>query len=162
MATQKHPPNLNRHWLRKWLRGEPHIIIGEGPDPYLYRWFVIPRNRFLNVYLHKFLRSDDDRALHDHPWPFFSWLLKGEYLEYAGTPPNPHPRRRWSVAYRPAKWLHRVALVCRFNPDGTYGEQPAWTLIVTGPKIRDWGFLCPKGWVHWEVFDSNNGCGEFS
>lgn len=45
----------------------PDFYIGGNANPYLLRWWVIPRNRFFNVYLHKFLRDDDDRALHDHP-----------------------------------------------------------------------------------------------
>ncbi|EIC64345.1 hypothetical protein [Mycobacteroides abscessus] len=58
-------PN-NHRWLRKWLRLEPHQPIGaEGEPPYLLRWYVIPRNRWVNVYLHKFLRDDEDRALVD-------------------------------------------------------------------------------------------------
>ncbi|SID67872.1 Protein of uncharacterised function (DUF550) [Mycobacteroides abscessus subsp. abscessus] len=72
-------PN-NHHLLRKWLRLEPHQPIGaEGEAPYLLRWYVIPRNRWLNIYLHKFLRDDDDRALHDHPWWFVSLMLWGQY-----------------------------------------------------------------------------------
>ena len=46
------------------------------------RWWVIPRNKWFNVYLHHFLRSDDDRALHDQPWWNLSILLDGEYTEH--------------------------------------------------------------------------------
>lgn len=53
----------NRNWLRRLITGQPHQIIPSADDPYLLRWYIIP----LNVYLHKFMRSDDDRALHDHP-----------------------------------------------------------------------------------------------
>ena len=88
-----------RDWLPQLLSGRPHKVIG-GPDPYLLRWHVIPRNRLLNVYVHKFLRSDDDRALHDHPWWFVSLILRGRYDEVAGPPrrgppraPPPPPRR---------------------------------------------------------------------
>ncbi len=41
------------------------FIIG---DFYLLRWWVIPRNEMYNLYLHDIRKSDDDRALHDHPW----------------------------------------------------------------------------------------------
>jgi hypothetical protein len=47
------------------------------------RWWVIPRNKFFNIYLHHFLHSDDDRALHDHPWWNVSILLRsGSYVEH--------------------------------------------------------------------------------
>lgn len=137
---------------------------------YLRRWHLIPRNKFFNVYLHQFLGSDDDRALHDHPWPFLSWIIKGEYDEL--TPGwyfdqdrlslKRTMRKRWSVAYRPAKWAHRVQLLQVMADDcpTRWVDQPAWTIILTGPKIRPWGFHCPQGWVHWWHFDLLGGCGE--
>lgn len=153
----------NQEWLRRLVSGEPHQVIGGSNDPYMLRWYVIPRNALLNVYVHKFLRSDDDRALHDHPWWFVSWLLKGRYLEYTEVTPNPHERKRFSLAYRRAQHRHRVALVNGFNADGTYGPQPTWTIIVTGRRVRMWGFWCPRErFIPWEQFvDSDAGCGEF-
>ena len=48
---------------------EPDFVI-KTPEgaPYLLRWHVVPRNRWLNVYHHLFLASDPGRAPHDHPW----------------------------------------------------------------------------------------------
>ena len=66
-------------------RREPDFIIG---DNYLRRWWLIPRNRWLNVYLHEFRASDDDRALHDHPWASCSIILRGEYFEHLPADPN--------------------------------------------------------------------------
>src|SRR5690242_14714107 len=63
-------------------RRPPDVIIGGRDRPYMLRWFVIPRNRFFNIYLHHFHRSDDDRALHDHPWLNLSIILQGEYVEH--------------------------------------------------------------------------------
>lgn len=125
----------------------PDVVIGGHDDPYLLRWFVIPRNPVFNVYLHLFLRSDDDRALHDHPWANCSVLLEGAYTEHtigAGGI-NHHTRRQagdWYV--RPSgKMAHRIELT-----DG-----PCWTLFITGPRYREWGFHCPDaGWVHWKRF----------
>jgi len=60
----------------------PEQRIGPFRNPYNDRWFVMPKNRWFGVYLHHFQRSDDDRALHDHPWAFnISWLLDGDYDE---------------------------------------------------------------------------------
>ncbi|AQT78287.1 hypothetical protein B1R94_02120 [Mycolicibacterium litorale] len=159
--------------LREWLHGlvsrRPHQVIGGVDDPYLLRWHLIPRNPVLNIYLHKFLRSDDDRALHDHPWWFVSLILRGQYDEItdAGT----KRRRAGSIAYRPATWRHRVALLWKScaSCEGTgigYGQVPdsrwmetdcgacdgsgngrtlpCWTIIVTGRRARTWGFWCRK------------------
>lgn len=156
-------------WLRTLFSGQPHFTIGSSDAPYMLRWYLLPRNRVLNMYLHKFLRDDDDRALHDHPWWFLSLMLKGGYFEIV-----PHPtvaggntaisRRAGSLAFRRATHRHRVVL---FAPTGV--KEPCWTLVVTGRKNRTWGFYCPKGFVPWHQFvaqdDTGNvgrGCGEMS
>lgn len=67
------------------------FIIGGAENPYIYRWWVIPRNTIFNIYLHKIVRDDDDRALHDHPWVNCSIILKGRYVEVTprGRPHTP-------------------------------------------------------------------------
>lgn len=136
-----------------WLKRDPDFIVGHKENPYLLRWYLIPQNRFFNIYLHKFLRDDDDRALHDHPWPSLSVLLKGRYDEmrfarhffYPLFSHNNHtlvrvPGKR--LKYRSAGYTHRVLL-----------KSPrVWTLFITGPQVREWGFHCPKGWVPWQEF----------
>lgn len=65
---------LARHLIARATRRAPDVVIGEADSPYLLRWHPIPRNPIFNVYLHQFLRDDDDRALHDHPWVNVSLL----------------------------------------------------------------------------------------
>ena len=134
-------------WWERVMSRPPDFVIGGDDDPYLLRWFVIPRNPIFNVYLHRFCRSDDDRACHDHPWPNASHLLRGEYTEH--TIPQGGINRRevlragvWRVRWSGAL-AHRVELHA--------GE--CVTLFLTGPRYREWGFHCPdKGWVHWRDF----------
>lgn len=147
-------------WFKRLLSGKPHFRIG-GEDAYMLRWYLIPRNPWFNLYLHKFLRDDDDRALHDHPFNFISIMLKGSYIET--TQGKTIQRSAPSIAYRPATHIHRVALLKR--SDGT--SIPCWTLVFTGKRVRLWGFHCPKGFVPWYTFvDSRDkgsigrGCGE--
>lgn len=154
-------------WLRILFSGKPHFVIGGAESPYMLRWYLIPRNRRLNIYLHKFLRDDDDRALHDHPWWFVSLILKAGYWEVVphpdGGPGNTVLKRKWgSIAFRHAKHRHRVVL---FAPTGI--SEPCWTLVVTGRNSRTWGFWCPKGFIPWHQFvdadDTGNvgrGCGD--
>jgi hypothetical protein len=143
---------------------EPDFIVGGADNPYLRRWWVIPRNRWFNVYLHHFLRSDDDRALHDHPWRNLSVLLTGSYREHmpGGVVKLRKPWRPWAfwrLPVRAATAAHRVELI-----DGA----PVWTLFLTGPRVRDWGFHCPRGWIPWFEFVEDRpggnavgkGCGE--
>ena len=142
-------------FIGRCTRRPPSFIIG-GPDrPYLRRWWLIPRNPLFNVYLHQFLRSDDDRALHDHPWANMSLLLQGQYVEHTIAAGGVH-RRELLVAgatrVRPSgKYAHRVELV-----DG-----PCWSLFITGPRYRSWGFHCPDhGWVHWKRFTAGDDAGQ--
>lgn len=124
------------------LKRPPNIVIGEN---YLSRWYILPRNRFFNIYLHKFTGSDDDRALHCHPWFSVSVLLKGEFLEHNFKGIRHIP---WLFpVFRTAKFAHRLEVV----------KGPVWTLFITGPKVREWGFHCEKGWVHWSKFTSADG-----
>lgn len=143
------------------ILGEPDMYIGGREDPYLLRWYLIPRNRFFNIYLHKFMRDDDDRALHDHPWPSLSIILKGGYIEWIFTKPElgAHSkqigitRRRGQFIFRPAHHAHRIELLREMQ--GNWRKScPAWTLFITGPRIREWGFHCPQGWRHWKEFTS--------
>lgn len=130
---------------------KPDLVIG---DDYLCRWYVIPRNPWFNIYLHKFTGSDIDTALHDHPWWSCSFLLKGEAIEH--TRDSSHMLPRFIPVFRSARFAHRIELV----------KGPVWTLFVTGPRIREWGFYCPKGWKHWTKFTNQTGdkvgagCGE--
>lgn len=137
-------------------RRAPDFIIGGADNPYIRRWWVIPRNRFFNVYLHQFLRSDDDRALHDHPWANCSILLRGSYIEH--TPGTTYWRRAGDIAFRWAGHLaHRIELErADWNGKRIGPLMPCWTLFITGPRYREWGFLCPGGWMHWKRFTATD------
>lgn len=146
--------------LVKLLRGDrtSDLFIGGEENPYLMRWYVIPRNPIFNIYLHKIVRDDDDRALHDHPWWSLSLLIKGELAEIDSK--GKHYYKRWKIRLRPAKYAHRLMLVKHFTydrPMNKFTRGPAWTLFITGPRIREWGFHCPQGWRHWEFFTDETG-----
>lgn len=136
--------NLADRIITRATRRPPDFIIGGADDPYLLRWWLIPRNPVFNVYLHCFLRSDDDRARHTHPWLFnFSWLLRNKYREWFGDGIADYvDRAAGALKFRWGPAQHRIELI-----DGA-----CWTLFITGPRVRQWGFLCPQGFVHWKRF----------
>jgi len=146
------------NWIKTLLSGRPHFVISRHDGPYLLRWWLIPRNKWFNIYLHKFCGDDDDRALHDHPWSSLSILLRGSYIEHTDGPesaPGSGDRqrvyKRGSVIYRRPDYRHRIVLI---------ENQPAWTLFITGPQVRIWGFWCPKGFVPWFEFVDARDSGE--
>lgn len=131
-----------------WLHSRIHI----AGDPYMDRWEI--RTPWFAIRLHHILRSDHDRALHDHPWSFVSLILWGGYREvrYSETKPRGADdatrfpvakiwRRPLSIAFRRAEDAHRLEL-----------DRPAWTLVLMGPKRRPWGFYTNAGWVHWRTW----------
>ncbi|WP_236643654.1 hypothetical protein [Flavisphingopyxis soli] len=138
----------------------PDFVIG---NDYLRRWWVIPRNRLFNIYHHDVLHSDEDRALHDHPWWNVSIVLAGGYFEHvieAGGINRKVWRGPGSIVFRRAKAAHRLEL--------PFEGARAFTLFITGPRIRQWGFHCAQaGWRHWKDFTNaddygqiGRGCGE--
>ena len=147
-------PDCTRY---EYLRPDraPDVVIGPVDDPYMLRWWLIPRNEVFNIYYHRVLHSDDDRALHDHPWPSFSLLVSGILCER--TKDGLRVILPGQCVFRTPQMAHRLELI---------GDEAAETLFITGPRVRDWGFHCPKGWVHWRDFVGANpgeigrGCGE--
>lgn len=154
------PPNATPLSMMTWassimISRKPDFVIG---DDYLRRWYVVPRNAFANVYLHDIRHSDDDRAMHDHPWRNASYVIWGRYIEH--TPEGTFFRQAGDYIEREAMALHRLELLPGEN---------CISLFTTGPKVRDWGFQCPEGWTPWQQFcapgDSSKvgrGCGEFT
>lgn len=158
-------------WLTRYW--EPDLWIGGRENPYLIRWWLLPRNRFpINIYLHRMLRSDDDRALHDHPWWFLSIILSGGYIEIRPTDeffwnivreypaPNGNPdglyESVWSgerdrvrtVRHRGGSFLWRpLGSIHRLvMPDD---QTESWSLVITGRPVQEWGFYMPSGWTNW-------------
>lgn len=144
------------------LRRPPDKIIspdGNLENPYMNRWHIIPRNRWFNIYLHEILQPDDERALHDHPWWNLSIVLRGGYLEHLKARPGDiHQeyaiwRSPGSLVLRRASTAHRLSLARRWDHSkGKYSWLPCWSLFITGPVIRIWGFHCPQGWVEYSKF----------
>lgn len=134
---------------------KPDFAIGDPDNPYLLRWYLRRDQQAGCEYLHQVLRDDDDRALHDHPWDSTSIVLSGTLREV--LPDGERILTPGSITSRSATQLHRLEIV----------EGPVWTLFITGPKVRDWGFQCGDRWVPWQEFVAPGapgqvgvGCGE--
>lgn len=160
---------LSKHLWRALMRvpasRKPDIVIGPPAKPYMLRWWIIPRNRVFNIYLHRFLQSDDARAMHDHPSANWSILLDGAYKEFFhdGTIKIRLPGD-W--IFRRPTTAHRIELFNRYDFDRATGNwikdgpSPCWSLFITGPRVRNWGFKCPHGWVPWQHFTKSSNPGE--
>lgn len=105
--------------------------LGNPEEPYAFRW-VLNLGLFA-IRVHKWICSDDDRALHDHPYWLLIIVLKGSYDDV--TEEGREKLVRWSIRFRRAKHKHTVQL----------NESPTWTFLITGPPLRKWGFWVDGG-----------------
>lgn len=136
---------------------ELRVIVNCDHDPYLYRWYVF-RTKWVSLFIHKFVRDDEDRALHDHPWPFLVIPIWRGYVEHCEkwcdcfncrehpTMPRqriPHARRvrpLLGMRLRRATYRHRVELIA---------GKPAWSVFIHFRRWREWGFWLPEGFIQW-------------
>lgn len=154
---------MRTRWLAKLLlprlqkmaaSREPNFQVTRdgGIEIYLKRWWVIKRNNRMNVYLHNML-LDDDPILHDHPyWSLSLVLTDGIYEVYVRNPSVDGPGAKEEREVKAGQWVwrgsefaHQLIVV-----------KPAWTLFFTGPRVREWGFWCPKGWLPWHKYVAVN------
>jgi len=134
---------------------KPDLIIGPAENPQTLRWHLL-RVRGVQVALHRWCRSDSDRALHDHTADNISILLWGRYREHfshawqpPGHPAHLKPRIRWPLIpyFRKAETPHRVEL----------HRGRVWSLWIRFKPRREWGFHCQKGWTHWRNYVAERG-----
>lgn len=110
----------------------PADHIYGGGTVYMYRWRLIEERRWLpfSIRLHHIVRPDMDRHLHDHPFDYRTFVLKGWYAETVRS-----GLRRLAAGdtfFSPVGRLHRISHV---------GDGGAWTLFVMGRNNDRWGFL---------------------
>lgn len=152
------------NFIKRVIQKAKKIPIGPNKDdPTYWRWFVIPRNHWFNVYLHNF-RHDDEEHLHDHRMMNISFLLQGRYCEErfvrtpeAGLPlPETVKRSMPRLIMRLPATPHRVVL----DRDLFGHEMPCWSLFIDFPHVRAWGFWCPGRdykcrWVPFQQYVTN-------
>jgi hypothetical protein len=108
--------------------------LGKPECPYMRRWVF---NFWLfAIRIHHWIRSDDKRHFHNHPWWFWTFVLKGAYVDVSYDPKHPEIKETaeamlaGNFAFRKASHLHYVLV-----PEGG-----CWTLLLTGPQTQNWGF----------------------
>lgn len=140
-------PNRKGNPGSKWAFWRWYDITLDG-ELYLSRLNLIKTPLF-SLKLHWIHRPDPDRDLHDHPWWFASFVLRGGYVEYLSEHPRifkGRPKRvRW-FNFKNKETAHRIAEVA----------PKTLTLILTGPKDRkkDWGFYDAETlkFTHWRDY----------
>lgn len=145
------------------IRDDPTIRrsrVGPVDDPFMDRYFVLPRNRVFNIYLH-YIHKSDVGELHDHRMASVSVILQGHYYEqrFVSKPVlgSPLPLttvtlvKRLHPVFRLPSTPHRLLI----EWDGETGKPvPAWSLFFGFPHVRNWGFYTEKhGEAQWLPHD---------
>jgi hypothetical protein len=130
--------------------GRHRIIMDrQNNEPLLERYYVFLKDRTwfpFNIFVHKFCKSDPD-DVHDHPWPYFTLILRGGYYEWIPQFDRDgkkfgeiaHWRQPGHFRFSSASSYHRIEL----DP-----AVEVWTLFMPGPQKREWGFLVKDKWIH--------------
>ena len=137
--------------FENWLGTLPNHTIRNpseagGLVDYMTRYRIV---RFLGFKLcvHHMWRSDGDRELHSHPWPFISIPLKTGYYEHRLS--GVYRRRPGQFLFLGRSKLHRVEL-----PAG----KTSWSLVLMFPRLNhSWMFLVGRRLCPWITFLTERG-----
>lgn len=123
-------PDKGKWRLWRWLD------IRINGKLYLTRLTML-RTPWFALHLHWIHLPDPDRDLHDHPWPFVAFILRGGYTEFRVRNPEnqiSEPSRiRW-FNHHSTTSAHRIVDV----------RPKTLTLVITGRKSKSWGFWVPE------------------
>lgn len=125
----------------RWALFQRYVIPCWSGRTYLERLRIV-QTPWGGLYLHRIAAKDSD-VPHDHPWDFRSFILWGGYTEVLCNDHKPVgtvDRKRWRRwQLRRAEVSHYIATV----------QPHTYTLLLVGPRKRNWGFWTDHGWVPW-------------
>lgn len=126
-------------------------IKSKAGELHFRRWSILSTPWF-NIYLHCIHKKDDDKHMHDHPWSFYSIILKGAYVEERGVRGFVQSTKtivRWpgSIQYVKKDIPHRITHIIN--------NRPVWSLIITGKSGREWGYTTEQGWLDNKTYREN-------
>lgn len=184
--------------LIRWLR-EPELI-GAPDCPLMHRWsiidskpatvqrtegnsqgksltlIVLPKwlTRDRKLMVHRFLPNIEDRDPHDHPRGFWTFVVRGGYLDLVpcqhcegkgeAVMPNGSRVPRCSLCdstgvvvgdrMRPGTLRYRAPEHKHITRSGPKG---AWTVVLMGPTARPWGFWRRGRFWLWKDYEKEFG-----
>lgn len=98
------------------------------------RWRLL-YTPYFGIYLHKWLKPDPRLTPHNHPWSFFSIILKGEYTERRVNGDYFFVEQEFGAG------SCNVVRRSDFHAVSNVVE-PTWSLMFVGRDHGGWGYLC--------------------
>lgn len=125
-------------YMGRWRLVDEHASYWAAP--WWKRSATLHAAREWSARLHHIVRPDHDRDLHNHPFSYRTYVVKGWYEELYLDPQGIKRHRRISAgetSYSGGAW-HRIT---RVSPGGV------WTVFVMDKNHGEWGFrvIVPQG-----------------
>jgi hypothetical protein len=133
--------------IRKYKTGTGWCVWRwtQTDSEYIRRLHVL-KTPWFAICLHWILKPDPEPYLHDHPVSFLSIILRGAYCEARVRQRFDAPQNVRHV------WWNFIRATGADRHTITHVEPGTLTLCFMGPKIREWGFHTPTGWVYWRDY----------
>lgn len=127
-------------------------IVSKTGELHFQRWRVL-WTPFFAIYIHYIAKSDEDLYPHSHPFSFCSVILRGGYKEEWTDGHNTEwtVNKPYRILFRSSKGFHKITLL-----------KPTWTLVLTGRRESDWGYLVNREFVQHEVYRQNKNKGMYT
>jgi hypothetical protein len=124
----KHEPKQKtKSFQIRW--NEP---LGDETHPYAHRYVLIFFGYSIRIHVWKCSdavpNQEGESFMHNHPWWFITFVLKGSYTDVSET--GKDFLQRFSIRYRPSSFTHYV------EPS----KGGCTTLLFTGTYKQKWGF----------------------
>jgi len=129
-----------RQWCAEMASRLPSLDIRPHAAPYLTRYFCAGWNPITKqsgpaLFLHHFVASDPNDAVHSHPWTWgASLILVGGYTEHRCADNGRHTVHTYTAGdvnvLQPGD-RHRIDLL----------GADCWTLFLAGPYQQAWQFF---------------------
>lgn len=142
----KYPTPRGHPWaFWQWADIPSHVNPGQV---YLRRLRVI-NTPWFGVFVHWINEADTGRHPHDHPWGFYSWVVRGGYWEEVWPtwkhhsleiPPLQYAHRRGSIHRMGIEAAHKIVLV----------TEGLTTIVFAGKRQRKFCFWTPEGKIPWD------------
>lgn len=133
MTAVKYPPPVSKDWaFWEWC----DIPSWEDRTQVYLRRLRIVQTPYASVLLHFVYLPDTDPDPHDHPWNFWSFIVRGGYTEKIVNPYLSIPR--WVTKTHRMLSLHRMSIALAHQITRT--RPGTISLVFTGARQREWGF----------------------
>ncbi len=132
----------------KWGLFEKRFVVPDydnPSEPSRVRWRLI-YTPYFGVYLHKWYKPDPRRTRHNHPWPFVSLILRGQYQEVIGD--------QWGQGRtRFVRWINWVPRECFHD---VFSVVPGTlSLMFVGKDHDAWGYSDNSKYVPYDQHPHN-------